>query len=147
MAQLERREIITFGIDLSDEALARVSEKGLRAERFDLTAPFKNLPGTPYDLAVSCEVAEHLDAKYARTFVEKMSLAASVIYLTAAEPNQSIGPGLYHVNEQPNSYWIVLMKDYEFEIDHKATNNARVYLAVPEVVSYLQRPMIFRKRA
>lgn len=144
MAALHRRGVEVYGVDISDAALHRVSMKGLKGEKFDLTAPGKDLPGAPYDLAISCEVAEHLEARFAATFVEKLAAAAPRVYLTAAEPDKSIGPGLFHVNEQPNDYWIDLMRAHGLELDSDLTQMARKELGRQEVISYLQRPMVFR---
>jgi SAM-dependent methyltransferase len=145
MAALRRRGVETYGVDISQAAMKRVADKGLKGEIFDLTAPGTKLPGGPYDLAISCEVAEHLEAKYAATFVEKLCAAAPKIYLTAFEPGKAISPGLFHVNEQPNEYWIKLMNERGYQLDEISTRGARKFLDRQDVMSYLQRPMIFRR--
>jgi len=145
MAALHRRGVEVFGVDISDAAMKRVADKGLPGELFDLTAPETRLPGAPYDLAISCEVAEHLEAKFASTFVEKLSAAAPCVYLTAFEPGKAISPGLFHVNEQPNEYWINLMNQRGMQLDQASTTRARKALDRPDVMSYLQRPMVFRR--
>jgi 2-polyprenyl-3-methyl-5-hydroxy-6-metoxy-1,4-benzoquinol methylase len=141
MDALRRHGVDTFGVDISKEAIEKAREKGLSVSFFDLT---KNdvIPGIPYDLAISCEVAEHLEERFARTFVEKLTAAAEVIFMTAAEPGST---GLYHFNEQPHEYWIALMKEYGFKLDNRASDDARNALHVNGVVAYLQSPMIFRK--
>ena len=61
-------------------------------------------PETPrYDLAVSLEVAEHLDAPKADTFVAYLCGHADTILFSAAIPGQG---GTHHVNEQQLSYWV-----------------------------------------
>lgn len=67
----------------------------------DLTLPIKL--SEKYDLAMSLEVGEHLDAKYADTFVKSITSASDIILFSAAIPGQY---GVHHVNEQPISYWI-----------------------------------------
>lgn len=142
MNALRQYGIDTFGVDISKEAIRRSREKGLAVSFFDLTRSDLILPGIPYDLAISCEVAEHLEERFARTFVEKLTGAANVIFMTAAEPSQG---GLYHYNEQPNEYWIALMREYGFELDNNATEYARKAVRVRDVVGYLHNPMIFKK--
>ncbi len=55
-----------------------------------------------FDLACSLEVAEHLPADSADTFVDFLVSAAPVVAFSAAVPRQG-GDG--HVNEQWQSYW------------------------------------------
>lgn len=145
MAALEARGIRTFGVDIASAALARAKDKGVSVQHFDLTVEGPSLPGTSYDLAISCEVAEHLDARFAEKFVKHMCAASDVIYLTAAEPNPSMGPGLHHVNEQPNEYWIARFEQSGFVLDECLTASARTALDTDQVIDYLRRPMIFRK--
>lgn len=142
---LHDRGVEVFGVDISTASLEIVAAKGLRAERFDLTAPGTNLPGAPYDLVISCEVAEHLEPRFARGFLDKLTAAGPVMYMTAAEPVPEQGVGLYHFNEQPNQYWIDLMKQRGWRYDEPLTREARAYLKAHSVVEYLAKPMIFRR--
>jgi hypothetical protein len=56
-----------------------------------------------FDLAISMEVAEHLPASRAATFVEDIAKAADVVLFSAAVPGQG---GDNHINEQWQSYWV-----------------------------------------
>jgi SAM-dependent methyltransferase len=141
---LHTRGVQVFGVDISDASIERVTERGLRAERFDLTDPLAQLPGAPYDLVVSCEVAEHLEPQYADLFLDKLTAAGPVVYLTAAEPVPEQGVGLYHFNEQPNQYWIDRMRQRGWVYDEVLTHEARDYLKAHRVIDYLAKPMIFR---
>ncbi|HEY8521051.1 MAG TPA: methyltransferase [Gammaproteobacteria bacterium] len=143
MQALEALGTTTVGVDIADAALALCAQKRLDVVRFDLTGP-GSLPGVPYDLAVSCEVAEHLEERFAAGFVEKLAEAAPVVYLTAAEPGSG---GLHHYNEQPNDYWIELMRARGMALDEEATRSARERFASRAVIGYLARPMIFRRAA
>jgi SAM-dependent methyltransferase len=72
-------------------------------ERFlarDLTLPLKM--DRRFDLAMSLEVAEHLPATSAETFVASLVQLAPVVLFSAAIPYQG-GDG--HVNEQWPDYW------------------------------------------
>lgn len=63
--------------------------------------------GGRYDLALSLEVAEHLPASRADSFVGDLVSAADLILFSAAVPDQG---GRYHCNEQFPSYWIRLFE-------------------------------------
>jgi cyclopropane fatty-acyl-phospholipid synthase-like methyltransferase len=138
---LHRGGIDVLGLDYSAAAREFVSQKGLPFETLDLTTPGV-VPGSPWDLAVCCEVAEHLDARDADTFVENLTSASNTVFLTAAEVGQD---GLNHVNEQPNSYWIAKFDHRGFALDGNLTAEARAAFAEGEVVHYLAKPMIFRR--
>lgn len=56
-----------------------------------------------YDLAISLEVAEHIEEKFASLFIENLTQASDVILFSAAIPGQR---GSGHVNEQWPEYWI-----------------------------------------
>jgi SAM-dependent methyltransferase len=66
----------------------------------DLSQPFR-LPRR-FDLAVSLEVAEHLPAEAAESFVESLVQLAPVVFFSAAAPYQG---GTQHLNEQWPAYW------------------------------------------
>ena len=138
---LHKGGIEVLGLDYSAAAREFVSKKGLPFETLDLTTPGV-VPGSPWDLAVCCEVAEHLDARHADTFVEKLTSASSTVFLTAAEVGQG---GLNHVNEQPNSYWIAKFDRQGFALDGNLTTKARTAFAESDMVHYLSKPMIFRR--
>jgi SAM-dependent methyltransferase len=67
---------------------------------FDLTKPLKL--NEKFDLVTSFEVAEHLPAECAETFVNSLTSLGSVILFSAAIPEQG---GENHVNEQWQDYW------------------------------------------
>lgn len=138
---LHKGGIDVLGLDYSDAARGFVSQKGLPFETLDLTTRGM-VPGSPWDLAVCCEVAEHLDARHADIFVENLTSASNTVFLTAAEVGQG---GLNHVNEQPNSYWIAKFHRRGFTLDGNLTEKARAAFAGGEVVHYLAKPMIFRR--
>jgi len=145
MEAFHNRKIDVFGVDISKHALNKVREKNLKAKKVDLTKPNITLPGVPYDLAISCEVAEHLHEKYANTFVKRMCEASNTIYITAAEPDKNMGPGMMHFNEQPNEYWIKLFEEEGYDLDRTLTDDARNLFGSSDVISYLAKPMIFRR--
>lgn len=146
MEALTNLGIKTCGVDLSNAALNITKRKGLNTSRFDLTQKETRLPDCPFDVVISCEVAEHLDERFAPTFVDHLTSAAPVVYLTAAEPNSAEGLGMYHVNEQPHSYWIELFKQRGFEFQSELAKDAAETFRQRGVISYLAKPLIFRRQ-
>lgn len=79
------------------------SQLQIPADRFvptDLSRPFSL--GRRFDLAICTEVAEHLPASRADSFVQDLTSHAAAIVFSAAVPWQG---GTHHVNEQWPSYW------------------------------------------
>ena len=67
----------------------------------DLASPIK--VDERFDLAISLEVAEHLPATRADSFVELLCHCADVVIFGAATKLQG---GTNHINEQWQSYWV-----------------------------------------
>lgn len=94
----------TFGVDgdYVDRAQLKIA-----AERFvsaDLARGFE-LPSTApaqFDVAMSLEVAEHIEAAHAEAFVARLVSLAPIVVFSAAIPRQG---GDHHVNEQWPDYW------------------------------------------
>lgn len=55
-----------------------------------------------FDLAMSLEVAEHLESASAKTFVRSLTALSDVVLFGAAFTEQG---GSNHINEQPHTYW------------------------------------------
>lgn len=68
--------------------------------------------GRTFDLAVSVEVAEHIDAEHAGTFVESLVALAPAVLFSAAIPQQG---GASHVNERWPSYWAGLFASHGYQ--------------------------------
>lgn len=66
----------------------------------DLTRPIDL--GRTFDLVESLEVAEHLPASAAATFVETLTRHGDIVLFSAAPPGQG---GEHHTNERPYEYW------------------------------------------
>ncbi len=65
-----------------------------------------------FDLVMSLEVAEHLDAAVARGFVGALCGCTDMVLFGAAIPGQG---GTDHVNEQFPSYWVAIFAAFGFE--------------------------------
>jgi peptidoglycan/xylan/chitin deacetylase (PgdA/CDA1 family)/2-polyprenyl-3-methyl-5-hydroxy-6-metoxy-1,4-benzoquinol methylase len=76
---------------------------------FALDTPLKL--GRTFDLVVSLEVAEHLPAESARTFIASLTDLGSVVLFSAAIPWQG---GTNHVNEQWPDYWARLFQERDY---------------------------------
>lgn len=60
-----------------------------------------------FDLVVSLEVAEHLAAEVAETFVTSLTTLGDVVLFSAAVPHQG---GTHHVNERWQGFWASLFE-------------------------------------
>lgn len=60
-----------------------------------------------YDLAISLEVAEHIEENFSNIFINNLTQASEIILFSAAVPGQR---GSGHVNEQWPEYWIEKFK-------------------------------------
>lgn len=90
----------SLGVDGSyvDSHRLTIPPKHLAA--FDLSRPFRL--GRRFDLVQSLEVAEHIPAANADTFIDNLVAHGEIIMFSAAVPGQG---GEFHVNEQPYEYW------------------------------------------
>ena len=70
-------------------------------------------PDKKYDLAISLEVAEHIEEQYANVFIHNICSHSDIVLFSAAIPLMG---GTHHVNEQWPSYWIKKFKDEGFEV-------------------------------
>lgn len=62
----------------------------------------KYIADRQFDLVISLEVAEHIEAKKADNFIDTLTSLGTVVIFSAAIPNQG---GTLHVNEQYQSWW------------------------------------------
>ena len=73
-----------------------------------------HLPQTmfrPFDLAISLEVAEHLPAASATSFIRSLTKSSKFVIFSAAHPGQG---GVGHINEQWPSYWASIFEKFGF---------------------------------
>lgn len=66
-----------------------------------------------YDLAISLEVAEHLDEAKASIMVNNLANASDLIVFSAAIPYQG---GQNHINEQWPTYWFNLFSQFGYTV-------------------------------
>lgn len=68
---------------------------------YDMSGIIQKVHGR-FDIAVTIEVAEHLDEICAEAFIDNLCTAADIVLFSAAIKCQG---GNHHVNEQMQSYW------------------------------------------
>jgi SAM-dependent methyltransferase len=96
----ERGIIDVLGIDGS---YVQAQQLLIPKDRFlahDLTKPISL--GKRFDLAISLEVAEHLPADVASSFIDQLVGLSDIVLFSAAIPGQG---GVHHINEQWQDYW------------------------------------------
>lgn len=72
-----------------------------------------------FDLAISTEVAEHIEEKYTDVFMDNLTKASDQVLFSAAVPGQT---GIHHVNEQWQSYWVKKFEDRGYYCDYSVRN-------------------------
>ncbi|MDR0552407.1 MAG: class I SAM-dependent methyltransferase [Spirochaetaceae bacterium] len=90
-----------------DKELLKIPKENFTAMELDKQIDIKK----KYDIAISVEVAEHLPAESARTFVETLTKSSDIVLFSAAIPSQG---GLNHINEQWPSYWYNIFMEYGY---------------------------------
>ena len=77
----------------------------------ELNKPFTNIANQRFDLAMSLEVAEHLEPSSAELFIENLTKLSDVVLFGAAFTKQG---GTNHVNEQPHTYWADIFSRFDY---------------------------------
>lgn len=101
--ELGIEDILGIDGEWIDRRALRIPPEKFRA--IDLSRSFKL--SRKFDLAMSLEVAEHLPASSAETFVDTLVSLSPVVLFSAAIPGQG---GTHHVNEQWPGYWARLFE-------------------------------------
>jgi hypothetical protein len=66
-----------------------------------------------YDMAISLEVAEHINPDSSNIFVDNLVNASDIVLFSAAIPHQR---GTGHVNEQWHDYWIKIFSTKNYDV-------------------------------
>lgn len=94
-----------------------------------------------YDLAMSMEVAEHLPATNAETFVKTLTDLSDIVLFSAAMIGQE---GTYHLNEQMPEYWAAIFAKHDYvPIDYV---RSLVWNKEEVMYWYKQNTLLFVKR-
>lgn len=93
---------LTVGLDGNWNSQANMVDPAILFEAVNLNERIVLPADVRFDLAVSLEVAEHLEASSAATFVSSLTDLSDVVMFGAAYTQQG---GTNQVNEQPHTYW------------------------------------------
>jgi SAM-dependent methyltransferase len=97
------------GLDGDWNHQSQMISPAIRFEAIDLNQPFRS--EGPFDLAMSLEVAEHLEPQSAGTLIESLVRSSDLLLFSAAFPHQG---GPHHINERPHTYWAGLLGERGF---------------------------------
>jgi hypothetical protein len=101
LAEFQRSGVRTIrGLDFGSGVADRLAIAPEKYHSANLGVP---ISVDAHDLCISIEVAEHLAADCAETFIDNLVQSAPRVLFAAASPNQG---GDDHVNERPPEYWI-----------------------------------------
>jgi hypothetical protein len=95
-----------------------------------------------FDLVISLEVAEHLPASAAETFVESLARLGPLVLFSAAVPFQG---GLHHVNERWPEYWAELFDRRGYAVADPL--RPRLWNDPQVLVWYAQNALLYVDRA
>jgi len=124
-----------LGIDEMPEKLLRPPVPYMK---HDLTRPVPSL--RRWDVALTLEVAEHLDADSGERFVDTLCSLSDTVVWSAASPGQG-GPG--HINERWPSEWLPLFAAHGYGVHDRLR---RAIWGDPRVSPwYRQNLLVFRK--
>jgi 2-polyprenyl-3-methyl-5-hydroxy-6-metoxy-1,4-benzoquinol methylase len=131
-----------FGLEYSDAALMYCRERGLEVQQFDLERD-QFCHDRTFDVAISMEVAEHLPARMADTYIDLIQQLSDRIVFTAATPGQG---GEDHVNEQPHAYWIAKLQARGFAYEaERSARWQREWETRQIAACYAKNVMLFRR--
>jgi len=97
---------VLLGLDGEWNSPSQMIDSAIQFKGTDLNRPFSL--DRRVDLAMSLEVAEHLDPSSARQFIQSLTQTSDAILFSAAFSGQG---GVNHLNEQLHTYWSKLFGD------------------------------------
>lgn len=133
LRQNNKLEILGIDGDYIDEKRLKIPRENFFA--FDLRK--RIFLNRKFDLAISTEVAEHLEADFADIFVENVTEASDQILFSAAIPGQG---GTHHINEQWQAYWIDKFEKKGYYCDYSIRN---YFWDEPKISSWRRQNLLF----
>lgn len=129
------------GLEFSKAGRKACRKKGLNVVAGDFTQACEVDP--TLDLAICCEVAEHLPEASADRLVANLAAGPDLLLFSAATPGQG---GFEHLNEQENEYWISKFERHGFGFDEQMTHQLRAEWNQQGVVRwYANNIMAYRR--
>ncbi|KVR27843.1 hypothetical protein WK15_11830 [Burkholderia ubonensis] len=101
-SDLGARSIIGVDGDYVNRSQLKINTSSFRARNLERPLKLDAADPQTFDLVISLEVAEHLDAKHSEQFVRNLVAYGDLVLFSAAIPQQG---GVNHVNEQWPAYW------------------------------------------
>lgn len=108
------------GLEFSKAGRKACRKNGLNVAAGDFTQECEIDP--TLDLAICCEVAEHLPEASADRLVANLAAGPGLLLFSAATPGQG---GFEHLNEQENEYWTKKFEQHGFGLDEQMTLQLR----------------------
>ncbi len=100
---------LLLGFDGGSNNQTSMIDGAINFQSINLNEPF-SVPDK-VDLAMTLEVAEHLEPSTAPLFVKCLTDASDAVLFSAAYTKQG---GTYHINEQPHTFWANLFAEHDF---------------------------------
>jgi predicted TPR repeat methyltransferase len=100
LESLRAYNVTTKGIEGSINGVQICTTKGLNVAQYDLRK--KIVHTDTFDVAVSIEVAEHIEEEYVDIFIDNVCSFSDTIILTASPVDDG---GVYHHNVKDKTYW------------------------------------------
>jgi SAM-dependent methyltransferase len=142
-AEFSRQGVHTIGLEHSRHGVGLARRQGVDCRPFDVAKPVAEQIHETADLAYSFEVAEHVPASLADSFVHFMTCLGPVVIFTAAQPNQG---GIGHINEQPLDYWIEKFERAGFQRSTAETESLRTGFQRRETSYwFFKNALVFRR--
>jgi hypothetical protein len=100
-----------IGLDGPWNSQEQMVDQSIAFHAIDLNKPIRCCEGEKFDLAMTLEVAEHLEPASASTFIESLIKLSDVVLFGAAYTKQG---GLNHLNERPHTYWANIFASFGY---------------------------------
>ena len=107
----EKGAVKLVGYDGSWNNQENMIDQSIIFHGVDLNKPILVSDPERFDLAMSLEVAEHLEPSSATDFVGSLTKLSDVVLFSAAYLNQG---GTNHINEQPHTYWATIFASFVY---------------------------------
>ena len=103
------RKLVGYDGPWNDQA--NMVDKSIIFRGIDLNNALELVHNEKYDLAISLEVAEHLEELSATDFAGSLVKLSDVVMFGAAYIQQG---GMNHINEQPHTYWASIFQEKNY---------------------------------
>jgi SAM-dependent methyltransferase len=142
-AEFARQGLHAIGLEHSRHGVELARRQGVDCRPFDVAKSVAEQIGETADLVYSFEVAEHVPAMLADSFVQFLTGLGPLVIFTAAQPGQG---GIGHVNEQLLNYWIEKFERAAFSYSMAETDTLRAGFKARETSYwFFKNAAVFRR--